>query len=61
MFLPKETAAAWQPHDQVHPAPRLARVVELLDDRLVVLEGVHLGEVVVADDLGQALISTCGS
>ena len=41
------------PADQMHPAPRLARVVEFLDDRLVVLEGVHLGEVVVADDLGE--------
>ena len=35
--------------------------MEFLDDRLVVLEGVHLGEVVVADDLGQASISACGS
>jgi hypothetical protein len=38
----------------VHPAPRLARRVVLLDDRPVVLEGVHLGEIVVADDLGEA-------
>ena len=44
--------------DQVHPAPRLAGGVEFLDDRLVMLEGVHLGEVVVADDLGEALRST---
>ena len=40
--------------DEVHPAPRLARRVVLLDDRPVVLEGVHLGEIVVADDLGEA-------
>src|ERR1700726_2522303 len=39
---------------QVHPAPRLAGGVELLDDRLMVLEGMHLGEVVVADELRKA-------
>jgi hypothetical protein len=32
---------------------RLAGRVVVLADRLVVLEGVHLGEVVVADDLGK--------
>src|SRR5215813_8969477 len=40
--------------DEVHPAPRLARRVVFLDNRLVVLEGVHLGEIVVADNLGEA-------
>src|ERR1700730_1447960 len=45
---------------QVHPAPRLAGGVELLDDRLMVLEGVHLGEVVVADELGEAIDQRLG-
>ena len=40
--------------DQVHPAPGLAGGVAFLDDRLVVLEGVHLGEMVVAHDFGEA-------
>ena len=40
--------------DEVHPLPWLARRMEFLDDRLMMLEGVHLGEIVVADDLGEA-------
>ena len=40
--------------DEVHPAPSLASRVVFLDNRLVVLEGVHLDEIVVADDLGDA-------
>ena len=40
--------------DQVHPASALAGGVAFLDDRLVMLEGVHLGEIVVAHDLGEA-------
>src|SRR6266404_9769593 len=39
--------------DQMHPAPRLAGGMEFLDDRLVMLERVHLGEIVVAHDLGE--------
>src|SRR5260370_23125388 len=38
---------------QVPAAPRLAGCVVFLDDRLVVLEGVHLGEVVAADELSE--------
>ena len=34
--------------------PRLAGRVVFLDDRLVVLEGVHLGEIVVADAFANA-------
>ena len=37
--------------DEMHPAPRLTGRVVLLDDRLVVIEGVHLSEIVVPDDL----------
>ena len=37
----------------MHPAPRLAGGVEFFDDRLVMLERVHLGEIVVAHDLGE--------
>ena len=47
--------------DQMHPAPRLARRVVFLDDRLVVFEGVHLGEIVVAHDLGETPMNACGS
>ena len=39
------------PSDEMAPAPRLAGRIELLDDRLMVLEGVHLGEIIVARDL----------
>src|SRR5262245_34657141 len=38
---------------EMAPAPRKAGGVELLKGRLMVLEGVHLGEVVVHDDRGQ--------
>ena len=40
--------------DEMHPAPRLACRVVFLDDRLVVLRGVRLDEIGVADDLGDA-------
>src|SRR5215475_9866476 len=40
--------------DEVAPAPRQTCRVELLEGRLMVLERVHLGEVVVHDDLGEA-------
>jgi hypothetical protein len=39
--------------DQMHRAPGLARGVKLFDNRLVVLERVHLGEIVVAHDPGE--------
>jgi hypothetical protein len=39
--------------DQMHPAPGLVGGVVFFDDRLVMLEGVHLGEIVVAHDLGK--------
>jgi hypothetical protein len=42
-------------------APGLAGGVVFLDDRLMVLEGVHLGEIVVADDLGEAAMKASGS
>ena len=39
--------------DQMHPAPGLVGGVVFSDDRLVMLEGVHLGEIVVAHDFGK--------
>src|SRR5207248_10042333 len=39
--------------DEVHPAPGLVGGVVFFANRLVVLEGVHLGEIVVAHDLGE--------
>jgi hypothetical protein len=55
MLLPKELAVAWAlgAADQMHPAPGLVGGVVFSDDRLVMLEGVHLGEIVVAHDLGK--------
>src|SRR6202020_1840959 len=41
--------------DQMHPAPWVAGGVELLHDGLVMLEGVHFGETVVADDIAETL------
>src|SRR5882762_9997647 len=38
---------------EMAPAPRKAGGVELLEGGLMVLEGVHLGEVVMHDDRGQ--------
>jgi hypothetical protein len=37
----------------MHPAPGLVGGVVFFDDRLVMLEGVHLGEIVVAHDFGK--------
>src|SRR6058998_3984301 len=39
---------------EMTPAPRKAGGVELLEGGLMMLEGVHLGEVVVHDDRGEA-------
>src|ERR1700682_2587863 len=38
---------------EMAPAPRKTGGVELLEGRLMVLEGVHLGEVVMHDNRGQ--------
>ena len=42
-----------RPSDEMAPAPRFARGVKLLHDGLMMLEGMHLGEVIVAGDLRQ--------
>jgi hypothetical protein len=39
--------------NEMHPAPRFAGGVKFFDDRLVMLERVHLGEVVVAHDFAE--------
>src|SRR5258705_1558340 len=38
---------------EMAPAPRKAGGVEFLESRLMVLEGVHLGEVIMHDNRGQ--------
>ena len=39
--------------DQMHPAPGLPGGVEFFHDRLVMLEGMHLREIIVADNFGE--------
>jgi hypothetical protein len=46
--------------DKMAPAPGLACGMKPLHYRLMMFEGVHLGEVIMADDLGQAFDIRCG-
>jgi hypothetical protein len=53
MFFLNEIAAAWAPQRRCIQRHGSTRRVVFLDDRLVVLEDVHLGEIVMARDLGE--------
>ena len=52
-ILPEGDGRGHRARHQMAPAPWLTGGVKLFHHRLMVLKGVHLGEVVVADDLRQ--------
>src|SRR5215475_1236466 len=52
-ILPEGDGRGLRPSHEMAPAPWLTGSIKLFHHRLMVLKGMHFGEVVVADDLGQ--------